>query len=270
MRAEVRLHSSLRWRSRVRISIASKQKLKQRSMNSRAPSTIANAALWDNRFRGFLQHTLKAEYVNRGPRLTLSSSADHLRSLATCPTADQIQRFLYEFTKHLSPRSPYGVLAYKTLVTGLDHILQATKTRFPHFRLEKGEAQRIKVVFHDLLQSGALTKDPRHQKLWITARMGHKMCESLALDALQNGCRSWDIVLQRLLSISLLIATAAQPGEIARSSLYTGPQYMTFGDAQVRLKPHGAQTEVLEASIALRWRQGDKSFCHHQSHLRLH
>jgi hypothetical protein len=162
------------------------------------------------------------------------------------------------------------VLAYKTLVTGLDHILQATKTRFPHFRLEKGEAQRIKVVFHDLLQSGALTKDPRHQKLWITARMGHKMCESLALDALQNGCRSWDIVLQRLLSISLLIATAAQPGEIARSSLYTGPQYMTFGDAQVRLKPHGAQTEVLEASIALRWRQGDKSVCHHQSHLRLH
>jgi hypothetical protein len=61
MQAEVRLHSSLRWRTRVRIDIASKQKLKQRSMYSSAPGTIAQAALWDNRFQGFLQHTLKAE-----------------------------------------------------------------------------------------------------------------------------------------------------------------------------------------------------------------
>lgn len=135
--------------------ISSKHKYKQRGMYYGAPGTISSQALWDNRFRGFLQNTLKVKYVI-DKKTPARFGTDKPRSVDSCPTVEHIQRFLYEFPKHIKKLLPYGTLNYKTLMHGFERVVQSIQTRFPEFQFSRGHKQHIQAILHELLTSGVL------------------------------------------------------------------------------------------------------------------
>ncbi|KAK1920452.1 hypothetical protein P3342_002752 [Pyrenophora teres f. teres] len=217
----------------------SKVAFKQRPLYYGAPKTQNVQALWDNRFRSFLSSTLNVD-----PNQT--------------PTCENIIRFLYAYPKHLISRAPSGAISFDTMRGAIEHIISTTQGRFPEFKLKLGEASRIKAVFSDLLSKGVITKDVSRTGQWLGSRIVYMLARALMQNALSQGCRSWDFVIQGALYLGLMVSTGSRVGDITRSDGLVGNKCVKYGDVEIQVKTDEAGNEDLVAVISLRYTKGKK------------
>ncbi|KAE8869679.1 hypothetical protein PTNB29_00023 [Pyrenophora teres f. teres] len=230
----------------------SKVAFKQRPLYYGAPKTQNVQALWDNRFRSFLSSTLNVD-----PNQT--------------PTCENIIRFLYAYPKHLISRAPSGAISFDTMRGAIEHIISTTQDRFPEFKLKLGEASRIKAVFSDLLSKGVITKDVSRTGQWLGSRIVYMLARALMQNALSQGCRSWDFVIQGALYLGLMVSTGSRVGDITRSDGLVGNKCVKYGDVEIQVKTDEAGNEDLVAVISLRYTKGkkDSSNVEHRVRIRM-
>ncbi len=70
------------------------------------------------------------------------------------------------------------------------------------------------------------------------------------------GVESWDIVIAKSLSLVLVSAFACRPGEVSRSKMYKGEEYLKWGDIDLYCDGEPIYSN-LRAAVTLRW---EKSF----------
>lgn len=72
------------------------------------------------------------------------------------------------------------------------------------------------------------------------------------------GCRSWDIVISRMLPILLMHSTVSRVGEVGRTGGYTGDQYMRWEHIELVLEGNEPKIENMVAKITIAYQKGEK------------
>ncbi|KAH3949456.1 hypothetical protein HBI24_049340 [Parastagonospora nodorum] len=218
---------------------SSKIAYKQRRIIYGSPKTMVAQSLWDNRFRTFLEHTLKIP-------------------TGTIPKAEHFLRFISVYPKYIVGQSPSGAIHWDTMTDGIAWAIQQTSARHPSFKLTSGEGIQIKAAMYDLLEKGILTKDRTRTALWVGSRLVLMMGQAVITEGLHNGCRNWDSVIQEVLFMSLAISTGSRSGDIARTGMFTGQEYLKWGDIAIQFAPGSAGLEGLVCDISFRYVKGQK------------
>ena len=174
------------------------------------------------------------------------------------PTAESIMRFLYAYPKHLQGRSPSGAISYDTMTGALESLLGVIQRQHTGFGLLAGESSQIKAVLLDLLEQGILTKDETRTAMWIGSRMVFLMTKALFEDAIKNGCKGWDCVLQSALSLSLMVGTGGRSGDLGRTAGYTAGECLKWGDITMKVGKNSKHLEDLHCLVRLRYVKGRK------------
>jgi len=88
--------------------------------------------------------------------------------------------------------------------------------------------------------------------------MLEKMSRSWLRLGLDVGCKSWDVHLQKLLSVVILSALGTRSGELALSVHYT-EEYMRWEHISLKLGKGGRNTiDDVEATVLLCFEKGKK------------
>lgn len=140
--------------------------------------------------------------------------------------------------KHVRTFSPVGVPSMSWMSHAISSTIEGLIFKYPDFKLSKHESMRISTEVDRLEKEGQITKEPRRAVQWITACIIIRMCRSWLIDALENGTKSWEVTISRLLSIVLMAACGSRSGEIGRSSKYTGYECICWKDVDIRFDSH--------------------------------
>ncbi|KAI9823764.1 MAG: hypothetical protein M1832_002321 [Thelocarpon impressellum] len=109
----------------------------------------------------------------------------------------------------------------------------------------------------NLQKESKLFKGYWRKTQWVEHALLERMAKAWIKDALNNGCRSWDMRLARLLSVVLVSALNRRSGDIAQSYRYKGAKYLTWADVTLKLE-RGPEIKNLVAKFTLRHTKGFK------------
>lgn len=213
--------------------ISSKKAVKKLKYVNLVPREQYRHDLWMIRFRTFRDVTLNV-------------------NLTRTPTTEQIQRFLYVIVNRVRPQSSKELPTVLWLKKGVKTLVRGLEFDFPEFSLSKHERLHIDMTVTTLLKEGKLTQDTVRPRHWAGVILIRRMITVLLQKSLDDGTRSWDLVLQQTLSISLLSALQCRVGDITKSSWddHKDP-FLQWRDIDLRLHG-GANPEHLVGQITIR------------------
>ncbi|KAK4560928.1 hypothetical protein LTR86_004883 [Recurvomyces mirabilis] len=132
-----------------------------------------------------------------------------------------------------------------------------------HQHYTSHESKRISVNLDQLASRGKLIRGRWRKKQWIGFKTIHKLSSTWIQRAIDEGTRSWDIVMLRLLGVLLQASCSSRSGDIARSHYYEGLECLCYKHLELKLKQrqgpllNGVQNLTL--TIALEFTKGHKS-----------
>lgn len=128
-----------------------------------------------------------------------------------------------------------GIPSYTYIRGMLEDVVDECYFNYKDFKLERHHRQRIDAIFDDLLQKGLVTKEPFLERLWVGTFAICRLVKALMQDALTNGTRSWDVLLCRVLSLTLASALVARAGDATRSVAYSGKQCICYKHVTIKV-----------------------------------
>jgi hypothetical protein len=132
--------------------------------------------------------------------------------------------------------------------------------KYPEFKLSNHDCARLDALFDTLAKEKRLLRGRWRERQWLGANMLEKMARSWLRLGLDAGCNSWDVHLQKLLSIVMLSALGCRSGELALTGHYT-EEYMRWEHVTLKLEKGGNNTiDDVQASILLCFEKGKKYF----------
>ena len=168
-------------------------------------------------------------------------------------------RFLDTIVKHITihildkpaPQLRSIKAAFQKLESALDF-------KYADFKLSRHECTQIDAVFATLAKEKKLVRGRWRERQWLGANMLEKMSRSWLRLGLDSGCSSWDVHLQKLLSIVMLSALGCRSGELALSVQYE-EEYMSWKHVTLKLTKGGESTvNNIEATILLCFEKNKK------------
>ena len=183
----------------------------------------------------------------------------------TCPTGEQIFRYIDTMTRHVKPGVAGKHAPSLTVIQGIwFRLIKLLNFRYRDLAANYGstDVTRINVHLDQLVKRDLLVKGKWFKKQWLGFTMIQQMAQNWLECSLADGCLSWDRVLLKLLSIILQSALTARSGDIARSKRYTGLQCLCYQDIELTLPPQteGGKLSVnqLSGKFTLRFRKSRK------------
>ncbi|KAK6533764.1 hypothetical protein TWF694_002695 [Orbilia ellipsospora] len=174
-----------------------------------SPSSAYKVKMWMSRFITFYTETLKK---------------DPLKT----PSFADIERFWIMAPSVMKPKGPSGKVSVDSVTSGVVSLLQAIIFRYPDFKTSRHASLRIRSVLNDLRKKGVLTTQPSREPQWLGLPVIVQMLATTLSKAYNKGCPSWDIVISRVTSICLVANIGGRAGEVVRSQLYKGDEYMAW------------------------------------------
>jgi hypothetical protein len=228
--------------------LSSKIAYKQLQYGYGAPSTRLNQVRWTERFNEFRVQTLQ-------------------QSLSTPFTGQDVWRFLDTIIGKLRPIGRDKPGPNETMIRKALHILidygTYTYPKNSGFEFTATDGARIKTWFSDAVAANRLTWGCWKNRDWLSFMTISHMSRAWLHHHSQNGTRSWDIALYKLLSIVLVTSLACRGGDIARSRGYTGTQYLQYGHIQLVLEG-SPKISNLCTRVSLEYLKGFKDVQNHR------
>ncbi|KIV96346.1 hypothetical protein PV10_00227 [Exophiala mesophila] len=117
---------------------------------------------------------------------------------------------------------------------------------------------KIKAYLDQEVKNGNLYRGKWYQQAWL-GFMTMKVMTTKYLDAaLRNGCRSWDIVILKVLALSLQSACGTRSGDIGRAGHYQGQEYMQWKDITLTLPHDKASFQDLRCKVVIQYEKSYK------------
>ncbi|CAK1367757.1 unnamed protein product [Cercospora beticola] len=183
-----------------------------------APGTQVMRELWISRFNAFRTHTLGHD-------------------LKKPFTGEDLFRFFGSVVKHLKGRGYNTKLPnLRTLENGikvLTYYGTYTYSTKDGYEFTKQHQARIKVLWDDLIKSSQAIKGRSRKQSWLGYRTLEHMIRTFIEDATSNGTYNWDVTIAKCLSVVLPAATVSRSGDVARTSAYTGEEYLKWEDVRL-------------------------------------
>ncbi|KAI9695795.1 MAG: hypothetical protein M1836_006061 [Candelina mexicana] len=217
-----------------------KAKLDRLTYSKGAPSTVAQQTLWGTRFDAFCHHTLQ-------------------HSPKQVPTSEDISRFLLAMVDITHSRyNNAEALSYSWLHHGLVFSIKHCRLNYEDFSISSRGRMRLDAVVANLLQEGKVTKNPFREKQWLGCQIIRRVVNSLLLDALKHGTRSWDVLISKVSSL-VLVSALGRSGDVARSTHYDGLVCLCYKDITIKVNDLDASS-LLVAQFEMRQDKGNKQF----------
>lgn len=132
---------------------------------------------------------------------------------------------------------------------------------YPFFKLSPHDSLRIKTLVDGFVKEGKLTKEPSRELHWVGVSLVKRMVDALFDDAVENGTRSWDVTILRVLSLVLTSALQCRSGDIHKHHRDEDDQplpFIAYKDVRLKLIDGGREIHNLEARITIRNEKGHK------------
>jgi hypothetical protein len=161
------------------------------------------------------------------------------------------------FVKALTILADYGTFTYP----------QATG-----YQLTARDSKRITVWFDDAVKAGKLTKGLWQKRVWIGIFVLSRMAKAWLDHHTKYGAVNWDITIARLLGVVLTASIGGRCGDVARTCLYKGAEYMQYrpvelmvaGDREARIdEPDATRRESCEKATDATMNLWPSSVCKH-------
>lgn len=167
--------------------------------------------------------------------------------------------------RHTKPVIPGKPAPSLSVIQGIWYRL-ITMLTFRHRDLKDNygahDVKRIEVHLDQLVKRKLLVKGRWFKKQWFGFRIVEKLANTWIEKSLVDGCLSWDTVLLKLLSVLLMAGLAARCGDITRSALYQGTEFLTFRDVEITLSSQlgdkAPSVQDLRGKFTLKYTKGKK------------
>ncbi|KIW15846.1 hypothetical protein PV08_05896 [Exophiala spinifera] len=179
----------------------------------------------------------------------------------TCLSGENIQRFIVTLVKRLKPcHKTKPVVSIETIKDYWYQLICYLRFQYKDISTHYGthEVSRINAYLSQQVSAGNLTKGQWVSKQWAGFNLVQRMTRDYFRSAFQNGVHNWDVTIQRVLGIMLQVACSARPGDVARTYLYQGDQYVKWKDIELRLDKDASSIQQLRAKVTLRFTKGLK------------
>ncbi|OBT74080.1 hypothetical protein VF21_07115 [Pseudogymnoascus sp. 05NY08] len=186
--------------------------------------------------------------------------------ITTCPSGDLIFRYVDTMARNTKPGIPGkpapSLVVIQAVWRRIIQILQfrhedILKHYTPH------HVMRIRVHLDQLTRQGKLIRGDWFKKMWIGFMLVLKMATAWVKDAFENGTHSWDITISKLASIIIQSALSSRSGDITRSQLYEGIEYLCWGHITFTLESPATRdtpsVQDLKGKFELQFTKGHKS-----------
>jgi hypothetical protein len=144
-----------------------------------------------------------------------------------------------------------------SLKNGLQRLVERLVFQYKDFSLTPSETASIDNTIAGLTKNEQLTIGKWRKSQWVGFLLLRLIVSSYISDAIVNGVFSWDIRITLWLSIVLQASADCRAGEVARSCLCTGKEYLSCGDIDIQLVD-GDEFQNLQAKVVLRYEKGSK------------
>lgn len=109
-----------------------------------------------------------------------------------------------------------------------------------------------------MYKSGTLTRESmRDEKLWLMHDVVGRMTTAILRDAVTQGTQSWEITIQRCLSLLLMAALCCRAGDFTRSNMYDGLEVLRWEHVTVHLEAAESPSRFM-AMLELQYCKGEK------------
>lgn len=231
----------------------------------RAQESVMN--IWDT-FCLSINH----EYVvSCGPEATWiwAASKDYgltyvLYSVKTCPSGEQIFRFIDTRARRMTPS-----MSGKT-APSLNYIRDIWRClidvlNFRHADLKQQytshDVSRISTHLDQMTEQGLLVRGAWRSSQWLGFKVIHRISQVWIERALKEGTRTWDDVLIKLLGLLLQASCGSRAGDVTRSAMYTGVEYLRWRHLKLKFKDRQQPMDTVQnltLTIELEFTKGHK------------
>jgi len=181
---------------------------------------------------------------------------------ATCPTGDDIFRYIDTISRHVKTPIAGKPGASLSTMQGIWNTLINVLT-FRHRELKdhygSHDVLRIKVHLDQLVKRDLLFKGKWYKRQWVGFLVLQKLAATTWLETnVAEGCLSWDRALLKLLAIVLQSALAARSGDVARTQDYQGMACLCYKDVELTLAPQQLGVQHLRGKFTMRYSKAKK------------
>lgn len=224
-----------------------KKTAKQLEYGSGAPGSRALQQLWSVRFETFRKHTLQ-------------------KSAGSTPSGDEILRFFDGIIEKIGKTKDKPAPSLKTMVRAFVILINYSTFTYQDFKLPARDGARIKTFFDDCVRNGRLIKGLWEARVWISFTILARMTSETLQHYIQNGTGNWDTIVARVLSVVLTASMGARAGDVARTALWKGKEYLQWQHIELVLDENdGGRPSFLDlrAHITLESTKGYKDTKNH-------
>jgi hypothetical protein len=171
--------------------------------------------------------------------------------------AETLIRFIETMVGHikvLARNKPAPQL--KTMRRGLENLIEGLTFKYKDFKITGHDARRIDTVLDALAKENKLLRGKWKKSEWIGVLLVEKMVRAYFQASLDQGCKSWDVQLSKILSLVLVSACCCRAGEVSLSRDYT-TEFMKWEHITLKLEG-GATIDHLEATIEICYEKSKK------------
>ncbi|KAJ5910250.1 hypothetical protein N7504_004893 [Penicillium tannophilum] len=218
----------------------SKKRVKQLQFGNGAPGTRSSQNLWVRRFEAFRRYTLKQD-------LTIRFTGD-----------DVIRFFETIIGKMKSRASDKPAVNKKTVIDGFRILLAYGVFTWEDFKFTRHDESRFQTWIDDTIQEGRLLNGASFVRTWIGFATLSRMIRSFIEHKVAKGCWSWDIVVAKCFSVTLVAGLGVRSGDVARSAHYADTYCLHWEDVRLYIEGQIADIKHLRAEVTLKTTKGLK------------
>lgn len=242
--------------------ITSKRTVKHLQFWHGAPSTRAKQKLWVKRFEAFREHTLGNDPTVPFTGLEVIRFFDSIISKMSLPLFTLYPANGTPVAGKLKPANhdkpaPSVVTVVKAFETIVDYGV-FTWSEKDGYHMTRQDASQFRAFLDDAVKAGRLIKGSWCKRTWIGFLTLSRMVRAYIEYCLTKGCGNWDLVVAKSLSVTLISALGARSGDVTRSDLYHGTQFLQYQEIELYVDGQAASFENLRAVVTLTSMKGHK------------
>jgi hypothetical protein len=114
-------------------------------------------------------------------------------------------------------------------------------------------------ILHDHETKGLVSTSPIREKQWVSSLLVSSLNNVQLKDAIENGTTSWDVVIAKCLSLSMMTATGSRAGDLAVSNGYTEEASTRLSDMVIKVSKSDDGQIIFRSRLTLRFVKGHKN-----------
>ncbi|OQD77494.1 hypothetical protein PENDEC_c002G00680 [Penicillium decumbens] len=226
------------------LRVSTKRTVKQLEFSAAAPSTRLHNERWANRLNMFRQEVLHQD-------------------LDTPFTGNELVRFFDAMIDVMKPggnrtssRDGVATPVEKTIRNAIQSLIEYGKFQWKDFAFTQHDQSRINAFINACLAEHRLERGYAKERTWITFVTLSRMTRGfLAHNHSQRP--NWNVVVAKMLSITLIAALGCRAGDVTLSAGYTD-QFLRYSDIALYVDGRTATFHNIEATFTLRYVKGKK------------